>query len=178
MGDPERIGYETRLRAAVLAGDETAWRTWYDANCERLERYVRWRCSGLADLAADVLQETWLVAVNRIAAFEPKTGSFRTWLRGIAQNVLRNHLRREGRRNDFGHSAEPTTTDDNRAYRVAGALAELPRKYESVLRAKYLDGRSVCQIAKALTKSPKAIESLLTRARSAFKIAYEKLNDG
>ncbi len=183
MGDAERIGYETRLRAAVLAGDEAAWRAWYDACADRIERYVRWRCGGVNDLAGDVLQETWLVAVRKIADFDPQAGSFRQWLRGIAGNTVRNHLRNHrlaaSRKQSLnGDEAASVPTDDEKAYRMAAALAELSPPHERVLRAKYLDGRSMCQLAAASGKSVKAIESLLSRARAAFRIAYEKSCNG
>jgi RNA polymerase sigma-70 factor (ECF subfamily) len=55
---------------------------------------------------------------------------------------------------------------------VAQAFAELPPHYEAVLRAKYLDGLSVHAIAEQRGDSPKAVESLLTRARQAFREAY------
>jgi RNA polymerase sigma-70 factor (ECF subfamily) len=41
-----------------------------------------------------------------------------------------------------------------------------------VLRMKYLEGRSVADIAAERDDSPKAVESLLTRAREAFRQAY------
>ena len=44
--------------------------------------------------------------------------------------------------------------------------------HEAVLRAKYLEGRSVADIADERCESSKAIESLLTRARQAFRQAY------
>ena len=47
-----------------------------------------------------------------------------------------------------------------------------------MLRAKYLDGRPVDAIAADAGASPKAVESLLTRARQAFRQAYEATRDG
>jgi RNA polymerase sigma-70 factor (ECF subfamily) len=44
--------------------------------------------------------------------------------------------------------------------------------YEAVLRAKYLEGQSVADIAAGRGDSAKAVESLLTRARQAFREAY------
>ena len=58
---------ERRLHRAVLAGDERAWRALYDASFAGLDAYVLWRCAGLRDRADDVVQETWLTAVRRIA---------------------------------------------------------------------------------------------------------------
>jgi RNA polymerase sigma-70 factor (ECF subfamily) len=64
-----------------------------------------------------------------------------------------------------------------KAERVATALAELPGHYESLLRSKYLDQMTVSQIAEARGESEKAVESLLARARQAFREAYEKCHD-
>jgi RNA polymerase sigma-70 factor (ECF subfamily) len=61
---------------------------------------------------------------------------------------------------------------EDRAERVALALASLLEHYEAVLRAKYLDGNSVAEIACERHETPKAIESLLTRAREAFRGIY------
>ena len=49
----------------------------------------------------------------------------------------------------------------------------LPDRYEAVLRAKYLEGRSVQDIASAWDETPKAVESLLTRARQAFRALFD-----
>src|SRR5260370_15427773 len=93
MDSSERVWCERGLHAAVLAGDERAWSTFYADSFDGLYAYVRWRCAGLHDLADEVVQETWLVAVRRIRSFVPENGSFAGWLRGIATNVIRNHLR-------------------------------------------------------------------------------------
>ena len=45
--------------------------------------------------------------------------------------------------------------------------------YEAVLRAKYLDRQTVEEIAAARGETMKAVESLLSRARQAFREAYE-----
>ncbi len=49
-----------------------------------------------------------------------------------------------------------------------------PERYEAVLRAKYLDQQSVAAIAETWNETPKAVESLLTRAREAFRQAYDR----
>jgi RNA polymerase sigma-70 factor (ECF subfamily) len=177
----ERVGRERGLRHAVLAGDERAWQAWYDESFDALYDYVLWRCAGLRDLADDVVQETWLIAVRRIRRFTPEEGPFIAWLRGIATNLLRNHFRRRTRRQRLaplvnGHPltapADAALEQRDRAERIARALAELSDRHEAVLRAKYLDGRSVADIAAAWGETPKAIESLLSRARDAFRTAY------
>lgn len=174
---------ERAIRDAVLAGDADAWRQWYDAHFSRLTAYVRWRCGDLLDLADDVLQETWLTAVRRLRNFDPERGTFFDWLCGIASNAARNAIRARRRQktrslteNDDQPSADAAAVTD-KAERVAAAIAALPDHYEAVLRAKYLDQLSVDKIAAMRGDSPKAVESLLTRARQAFREAYEKNDD-
>jgi len=170
---------ERGLWRAVLAGDEQAWRSWYAAAFDPLYAYVLWRCAGLRDVADEIVQETWLIAVRRVAAFDPVRGDFGSWLRGIASNLVRNHFRREKSRptQNLAHADLLSRTDDThrhrqQAERVAQALAALPKHYEDVLRAKYLEGQPVAAIAEARSDSVKAVESLLTRARQALREAF------
>jgi RNA polymerase sigma-70 factor (ECF subfamily) len=182
-----RAPRERGLRQAVLAGDERAWRQWYDESFAAVDAYVAWRCGGLRDLADEVVQETWLVAVRRIRDFDPDAGSFAGWLCGIAANVVRARLRQRaharqrvrslGGADDL--SGTVTLSDVEReeeAERVACALDELPERYERALRAKYLEARSVAEIAAEWQETTKAVESLLTRARQAFREAYNRLD--
>lgn len=182
MGDRERVGYERSLRSAVLAGDEVAWRAWYDAHADDVRRYAHWRCGGMNDLADDVVQETWLTAVRKIRSFDPAVASFRAWVcgivGGIAANAIRKHRRTSGRRQVLVEvpAGNGNESSEDRAWLTSAALAELNARHEQVLRAKYLDGESVNGIAENWNESPKAIESLLTRARDAFREAYTRLS--
>ncbi len=175
----DRIERERLLRGAVLAGDEGAWRSWCDQSFDAIDAYVLWRCGGRRDWADELVQETWLTAVRQVRKFDPRRASFSTWLHGIAANLLRNHFRRraaESRAEPLDEdpaacSAGPSEAEEQ-AERVAAALAALPERYEAVLKAKYLDGGSVAEIAAAWNETPKTIESLLTRARAAFRDRY------
>lgn len=177
----DRIWRERGLRAAVLAGDEQAWRTWYVECFADLFAYIQWRCAGAREPAEEVAQETWLIAVRQMRKFDPETGSFAGWLRGIAANVLRNRFRRVRAqpRLESLNGQEPAASVAEHAApetsrRIAQALAALPDHYEAVLRAKYLEQQSVADIAAARDESAKAIESLLTRARQAFRDVYSQ----
>jgi RNA polymerase sigma-70 factor, ECF subfamily len=187
MDPSERCWRERGLLSAVLAGDERAWQTWYEESFDGLYAYACWRCAGVRDQAEEVVQDTWLTAVRRIRTFDPTQGSFAGWLRGIAANVLRNRLRRARRQSSgipspngvppVAPSADKVLEQREQAECLAAALSALPEHYEAVLRAKYLDQQSVAEIAAARNETVKAVESLLTRAREAFRKAYLDLEN-
>jgi RNA polymerase sigma-70 factor (ECF subfamily) len=171
---------ETVLRDAASRGDALAWRALFDSANESVTGYIRWRCGGRYDLADEAIQETWLTAAKSLARFDPVKGPFSGWLCGIAGNVILNRLR------DWNQNAGRVqrlveevpsrngVPDRDTALRVAGTLAELPERFERALRAKYLDGMSVGEMAQEWNETPKAVESLLTRARQAFRERYER----
>jgi RNA polymerase sigma-70 factor, ECF subfamily len=73
---------------------------------------------------------------------------------------------------DTARTSPGSGNDAEAAARIARALAALPEHYEAVLRAKYLEQQSVADIAAERRESEKAVESLLTRARQAFRDVY------
>ncbi len=185
MHPEDRIYREEMLRRAVLAGDENAWRVWCLEVFDELDRFIVWRCGGRRNEADEIVQETWLTAVRQIRSFQPQQGSFLAWLRGIAANVRRNQLRSARRLSRRESAAEQVSCDvarsesvvdeQERSEQIAAALDGLLERQESVLRAKYFEGLSVAEIAAAWNETPKAIESLLSRARDAFRERFEKL---
>ena len=182
MPDADRTAEERRLCREAAAGDVRAWQRLYDSAFDRLFAYVQWRCGGRRDWAEDIVQETWLVAVRKLADFRAEQATFLAWLRGIAAQLLRNYFRKV---RTFPRSLEesiqervgPMEIREDPAERIAQALARLPEHYERVLRAKYLDQLSVETIAREAEQTPKAIESLLSRARAAFRQAYETMQE-
>ncbi len=180
MAVDTRMWAERGRRDAILAGDVVARNDWVTEVFEPVANYVRWRCGGADDLADDVLQEAWMTASRRLSSFDPTRANFETWVGGIAVNIVRNQLRSRNRHRAKFQTleTEPAATESQQpdnTDRVATALAQLPDRMEKVLRAKYLDQQSVREIAQDWCESEKAIESLLTRARQAFREAYERI---
>jgi RNA polymerase sigma-70 factor (ECF subfamily) len=54
-------------------------------------------------------------------------------------------------------------------------LDALPGRYGDVLEWKYIQGLAVAEIAVRLESTPKAVESMLTRARAAFREGFSAL---
>jgi len=132
-----------------------------------------------------------MTAVRRIRNFDPGRAPFEAWLRGVADNVLRNHYRRARLRSSVERpvsdaallgpaAASGAPPVDGRASelaeRIALTLTELPRRYQEVLKAKYEEHLPVAEIAGLWGQGPKAVESLLTRARAAFRETYRRIS--
>ncbi|MBI4602148.1 MAG: RNA polymerase sigma factor [Planctomycetes bacterium] len=187
-GDPS---WEERgLRDAVLAGDASAWKTLYERHFGPLYAHVHHRAGRRRERTEDVVAECWMIAVRKIRKFDPGRGSLEGWLRGIADNVLRNRWR-AWRREDAVVRIDPGDGSNEPAARhpetgrglelaeqVSAALSSLPVRYQEVLRAKYEEELSVVDIAVRSGETTKAVESLLSRAREAFRAAYSKTEGG
>jgi RNA polymerase sigma-70 factor (ECF subfamily) len=179
MTDAVHCRREEALKRAVLAGDEAAWRVWYDETFEGVRRFVVWQLRSQPDRSDEVLQETWLVAVRRIREFDPHRAGFAEWMRGIAANVLRSQMRKWGAvsmkplpENVTCSPNDDATEAKSRSERITEVLQFLPGRYAAVLREKYLEQKSVSEIAASWNETAKGVESLLTRAREAFRQAF------
>ena len=91
------------------ASDEVAWTKLVDLYSPLIQGWLR-RHGAVASDLDDVVQEVLTVVVRRFPEFrrEPRTGAFRSWLRTIAANCLRDHWRKKNRQppavggSDFG----------------------------------------------------------------------------
>ena len=83
-----------------------------------------------------------------------------------------------------GHRAAPLPSPEaallrrESAHHVHAALDLLPAHYARALEWKYVEGLPVADVAARLQTSPKAAESILTRARAAFRRGYLDLDAG
>lgn len=183
QGVTDRQAIERGLREAVLAGDEAAWKALYDSCCERLFAYVYFRTGRDRPRAEELIQDCWETAVRRIDRFDPELGSFEQWMRGIADWLVLNAQRKWWRRSRWRASYAPDwvvrAVEDSDACAVAEqtalALMALPERYRKALQAKYEEQLPIAEIAARWRESPKAVESLLSRARAAFREVYLKL---
>ena len=72
---------------------------------------------------------------------------------------------------------EKNRTQEELARFVRLTLEYLPTKYATALELKYIRGCSVDEIGEQLNISTKAAESVLSRARAAFKEGFRSLWD-
>lgn len=140
--------------------------------------YLLRRC-GQRDLAEDLTSETFLAPItsNRARAVEPSVA----WLIGVACHKLADHWRRqalEDRRLSVvaGSVSEVVVSDDEiDAGRADEVLERLSPTHRAALTWRYVDGLSVPEVAELVGRSVHATETLLMRAKAAFRRAHAEL---
>jgi len=181
------------LVARMGAGDQRAFDEFFHSSAPRLAAFAA-RRSGLdAASVEDVVQNTMVKAIRNLASYRGEAALF-TWLTEICRHELADVYRKAARRPVHDSLDEPNAANrhaqlrvparhepaaqidtDMRRSAVIRALQALPERYALALEAKYRDGFSVDEIARLLGLTSTAAQSLLARARDAFR---ERWRDG
>jgi len=167
---------------AALASDD-AFASWYGRTLPRVYAYLLSRCGSDVTLAEDLTQQAFIAAVDQRSRFDGRSDTA-TWVCGIARHKLADHFRsleREERRRmrlevrqiqvERDVVDQGPALDDRAA--IADALRSLPASHRAVLAFVVLDDLPIAEAARLMGRSPAATQSLLHRARAAFRRAYD-----
>jgi len=172
-------------------GSREAWAKLYDGYSEDLWRYVARSLGADAAAVADVVQEVFVAAARSARQFDPSRGTLWAWLTGIAHLQIAIYWRQAERNTKIQKLAEVRAEDMQRlldataavdeplerrelALFVRSVLAELPADYAALLTAKYLDERTLVDLAGQFGGSTETIKSKLARARREFRAKFER----
>ena len=171
---------------ATVFASETAFRAFYERALPRVYGYLFHRSGSDPAVAEELTQQTFTAAVFERHAFDGRSAPL-TWLTAIARHKLADHFRRLAREENRrlrlvvreiavdGGARAWRLTDEREA--LSHALVTLPALQRAVLILHYADGLSVREIAVQLGKTESATESLMTRAREAFRSSYSESTD-
>ena len=154
-----------------------------DAELGNVFAFIMRRCGDRAlaeDLTADVILRAVRETKRARAVVTP------AWLTTVARNRLIDHWRATAReqrrlRAAWSNPDSDEWTDDGTPLEPAvvnQVMRTLPPGYQAVLSLRYLDDLTVPAVADALGRSVHATESLLARARRAFRMSYLEHCDG
>ena len=186
--------FDSKWKTNALNGDEGAVQQLVQASLEPLFQFCFYRVGRNRHLCEEVVQETVIRAIADLGNYLPDRaeGNVFPWLLGIARNEIRRALAKEPNTKsletiwekmdhelrDLLASLESTpltsdVLDRQETVEVVNAtMSQLPPHYRNALEAKYVSHRSVREIAEEQATTIKAIESLLTRARTAFRQTF------
>jgi RNA polymerase sigma-70 factor, ECF subfamily len=187
------VDNDQELVRKMLAGDERAFHAFFDDYFPRVYRFALPRLGRQEDAARDVVQAAMTKAIRNLKDFRGDAALF-TWVCQICRHQIIDHLRAHRRRTDkvvliddspevrAALEAVEAPDQDNpvasldraeTARLVRSLLDRLPSRYGDVLEWKYVEGLSVEEIGAQLGIGHTAAQSLLARARVAFREAVE-----
>ncbi len=183
-----QLARDKRLARRIVAGEEAALREFVDDYFPRLYRYARSRLRNPADID-DVVQVVLAQAARRLETYRGDA-TLLTWLIRICRHEISRQLKRDAQDADIMtpflnddllrsvvesievEGAGSPEADSRRMELIAliqAALDQLPERYAGALEMKYIEGLNSREIAKMMQISDEATQSLLARARRAFR---------
>lgn len=179
------------LTHRLLAGEEAAFDEFFAAYFPRLYRFARARLNGDDDAAEEVVQSAMIRGLDRLSTYRGEAALF-TWLCSLCRHEIAAYRERTGKAVETSWLDEPGTaaaldalalldSEDPEAQLrrsevaqlVQATLDHLPGRYGDALEWRYIQGLSVDEVARRLGLGYKATESLLSRARQAFREGFE-----
>jgi len=186
---------DRRLAQRMLQGEGEAFDEFFSAHFPGLFRFAMSRMSRDADAAEEVTQAALCKAITKLESYRGEASLF-TWLCTFCRHEISAYYRQVRRQPQPAGLADESLEvrgaleslwvvaleDPENAVereeisdRVHAVLDHLPARYASALEWKYIDGLPVAEIAQRLELGLKAAESVLTRARQAFRDGYASL---
>lgn len=185
---------EPQLIRRMLAGEERAFDEFFNGYFPRVYRFALPRLNGDVEATREVVQAALEKAIRRLESFRGESGLF-TWICQICRNEVVDRIRADRRmrhvvliddepelRAAIESIEAPEEFDLARGYGRAEAarlvrvvLDRLPANYGDALEWKYIEGHSVETIGERLGIGTTAAQSLLARARRAFREGLESV---
>jgi RNA polymerase sigma-70 factor (ECF subfamily) len=186
--------FDAAWRTRALGGDAAAIQGLAADVLQPLYGFCFYRVGRNRHLCEEVVQETLLRAMRELDHYDPAraNNNIFPWLTGLARNEIHRALGKEKwavslenlwgnmdrelltvfARLESEHFADDLLRRDETRELVNATMSQLPPHYRAALEAKYVQGRSVRDLAAAWSMTEKAAESQLTRARKAFRATF------
>lgn len=129
------------------------------------------------DCLAEVVLRVW----DNIDSYDPRKGSWKSWLTAITRNTALNHVRARARHDTAGEipenfpSAAPTPEEQvlqhEQARALERAVSQLSARDRRLFYRKYYYLQSTAQIASELGITERAVEGRLYRLRKTLRKA-------
>jgi RNA polymerase sigma-70 factor (ECF subfamily) len=189
--------HDDALVRRLLAGEEPAFDEFFAEYFPRVYRFALARLRGRPEAAEEVVQRTLIRALHRLETWRGEA-TLLTWICTLCRHEMADAAARDGRLREVSmfdtqpaaraaleELASAPADDPETAFRRAElsrlvhlALDHLPGRYGEALEWKYIEEASVGEIAHRLGIGYKAAESLLSRARAAFRDSFTVLREG
>lgn len=169
------------LARASRDGEREAFGKLYDLYAKRIYAYLYYRTLR-RESAEDLTGAVFLKALEGLQGFRPESGSFSTWIYGIARNALADHFRSRSRSDSPGEDLDLWEAPDagsleleaeNRDLweRLQPHLAALDREQREIIILRIWDELPYAQIALMLGKTESACKMSYSRSLALLREA-------
>jgi RNA polymerase sigma-70 factor, ECF subfamily len=182
---------DRQLAQRLVDGDQRAFRAFFERYAQLLAAFVLRRSNLDRAAAEDIVQNVMIRVLRALPAYRAEA-SLLTWMCQICRSELADVRRRSARRpvtvsmdSDASAAAvvgqllglaelepERQASMGEHAGALMRVLERLPERYTWALEWKYGDDMSVEEIGRQLGVSATAAQSLMARARQAFRDAW------
>jgi len=167
-------GHDDRLQVEAAQRDPSRFADLYELNFPRVYAYIVRRVGDrhqAEDLTADVFRE----ALAGIGKFEWRGMPFAARLLGIARRVLADHWKRSGR--ETGNPAPErdahVRAEIERSAMLFQLVDRLPETQFRVIHMRFVEQKSIREIAQELGRSEGAVKQLQLRAIESLRAQME-----
>jgi RNA polymerase sigma-70 factor (ECF subfamily) len=160
-------------------GEPAALGALYDQYADKIYAYI-YRRVGQAEVAEDLTGQVFMRMLEAVRTGQGWRSSFSGWLYRIAHNLVIDYYRRRGRVTlvDIDEAApvrathgDPVRSTENLLNReqLRAALFELTEEQAQVISLRFLEERSIAEVAALMEKTEGAIKALQYRAVLALR---------
>jgi RNA polymerase sigma-70 factor (ECF subfamily) len=166
--------HDERMQVEAAQRDPSRFADLYEQNFFRVYAYVIRRVGDrhqAEDLTADVFRE----ALAGIAKFEWRGVPFTAWLLGIASRVLADYWKRSGREtaNSVPKPDAAVPAEVERSAMLFQLVDRLPETQFRVIHMRFVEQKSIREIAQELGRSEGAVKQLQLRAIESLRAQME-----
>jgi RNA polymerase sigma-70 factor (ECF subfamily) len=175
-------GADERLLVEAAQSDPAKFEALYELHFERVYYFLARRVHDRAT-AEDLTSEVFHKALANLATYQWRGAPFAAWLFRIASNALADQYKRASREQPSSdHAQNPDEHPDLSSpgletidyhARLFRLVDHLPAIQRQVIRARFVEQRSIREIADRLKKTEGAIKQLQFRALQTLRVQME-----
>lgn len=157
--------HDERLLVEAAQRDPSRFADLYEQNFHRVYAYIARRV-GYRHYAQDLTAEVFSEALASIRNFEWRGVPFASWLLRIASRAVADHWKRTGRESGEPSSRadQPGADEIERNAMLFQLMARLPEAQFRVIHMRFVEQKSIREIAQELDRSEGAVKQLQLRA--------------
>jgi RNA polymerase sigma-70 factor, ECF subfamily len=170
---------DERLLVEAAQQDPARFAELYDLNFERVYAYVVKRVQDRAE-SEDVTAEVFHQALANLKRFEWRGIPFAAWLFRIAANLISDRWQRSGRETtdepgviEMAQAAGAEIEEVERRATLFRLVDTLPAEQKRVVVLRFVDQKSIKEVAKEVGKTEGAVKQLQFRALSTLRARLE-----